>query len=136
MDTPIKYHEQELSYAGIDLKALLASGKKVRACVFCMCVLGRGGWQLHLQRARCKRPLNGCVAGLAGGASNSADLTLLKHTLSSPRTLYGCRLLLTLLQLVISEWGVGGGTQDGNGIAPDLDFVAGRPFFGLWYPYR
>jgi hypothetical protein len=29
MDTPIKYHEQELSYAGIDLKKLLASGKKV-----------------------------------------------------------------------------------------------------------
>lgn len=40
------------------------------------------------------------------------------------------------LQLVISEWGVGGGTQDGNGIAPDVEFVAGRPFFGLWYPYR
>lgn len=29
MDTPFKYHEQELSYAGIDLPALLASGKKV-----------------------------------------------------------------------------------------------------------
>jgi hypothetical protein len=30
MDTPLKYHEQELSYAGIDLKKLLASGKRVR----------------------------------------------------------------------------------------------------------
>lgn len=29
MDTPLKYHEQELSYAGIDLKKLLNSGKKV-----------------------------------------------------------------------------------------------------------
>lgn len=29
MDTPLKYHEQELSYAGIDLKQLLNSGKKV-----------------------------------------------------------------------------------------------------------
>jgi hypothetical protein len=29
MDTPLKYHEQELSYAGIDLKALIDSGKKV-----------------------------------------------------------------------------------------------------------
>jgi hypothetical protein len=45
-------------------------------------------------------------------------------------------LLLLCLQLVISEWGVGGGTQDGQGIAPDVEFVAGRPFFGLWYPYR
>lgn len=39
------------------------------------------------------------------------------------------------MQLVISEWGIGGGTQDGNGIAPDVTFLAGRPFFGLWYPY-
>jgi hypothetical protein len=31
MDTPLKYHEQELSYAGIDLKKLLNSGKKVSA---------------------------------------------------------------------------------------------------------
>jgi hypothetical protein len=30
MDTPLKYHEQELSYAGIDLKKLVDSGKKVR----------------------------------------------------------------------------------------------------------
>lgn len=29
MDTPLKYHEQELSYADIDLKALIDSGKKV-----------------------------------------------------------------------------------------------------------
>lgn len=29
MDTPLKYHEQELSYAGIDLPALIKSGKKV-----------------------------------------------------------------------------------------------------------
>lgn len=29
MDTPLKYHEQELSYAGIDLKKLVDSGKKV-----------------------------------------------------------------------------------------------------------
>jgi hypothetical protein len=29
MDTPLKYHEQELSYAGINLRSLLASGKKV-----------------------------------------------------------------------------------------------------------
>lgn len=29
MDTPLKYHEQELSYAGIDLKKLIDSGKKV-----------------------------------------------------------------------------------------------------------
>jgi len=65
MDTPLNYHEQELSYAGIDLKELLASGKK----------------------------------------------------------------------LVISEWGVGGGTQDGKGIAETVDDVAGQPFFGLWYPY-
>lgn len=65
MDTPLKYHEQELSYAGIDLKKLTDSGKK----------------------------------------------------------------------LVISEWGIGGGTQDGQGIAPDVTFAAGHPFFGLWYPY-
>jgi hypothetical protein len=31
MDTPLKYHEQELSYAGIDLKGLIDSGKKVSA---------------------------------------------------------------------------------------------------------
>jgi hypothetical protein len=37
--------------------------------------------------------------------------------------------------LVISEWGLGGGTQDGNGIAGSLADVAGHPFFGLWYPY-
>jgi hypothetical protein len=29
MDTPLRYHEQELSYAGIDLPALTNSGKKV-----------------------------------------------------------------------------------------------------------
>jgi hypothetical protein len=28
-------------------------------------------------------------------------------------------------QLVISEWGIGGGTQDGNSVAPNLDYVAG-----------
>lgn len=39
------------------------------------------------------------------------------------------------VQLVISEWGIGGGTQDGNGIAPDVTFAAGHPFFGLWFPY-
>lgn len=39
------------------------------------------------------------------------------------------------MQLVISEWGVGGGTQDGNSIAPDVTYVSGFPFFGLWYPY-
>lgn len=43
--------------------------------------------------------------------------------------------LATALQLVISEWGIGGGTQDGNGVAPDVTFAAGHPFFGLWYPY-
>jgi hypothetical protein len=41
-----------------------------------------------------------------------------------------------VVQLVISEWGIGGGTQDGQGIAPDVTFAAGHPFFGLWYPYR
>uniref|UniRef100_A0A383VIG4 Glycoside hydrolase family 5 domain-containing protein n=1 Tax=Tetradesmus obliquus TaxID=3088 RepID=A0A383VIG4_TETOB len=65
LDTPLKYHEQELSYAGISLKDLVRSGKK----------------------------------------------------------------------LVISEWGLGGGTQDGNGVAASLADVAGHPFFGLWYPY-
>jgi hypothetical protein len=29
LDTPLKYHEQELSYAGISLKNLVRSGKKV-----------------------------------------------------------------------------------------------------------
>lgn len=43
--------------------------------------------------------------------------------------------LAIALQLVISEWGIGGGTQDGNGVAPDVTFAAGHPFFGLWYPY-
>ncbi|KAF8071022.1 hypothetical protein HT031_001104 [Scenedesmus sp. PABB004] len=65
LSTPLKYHEQELSYAGINLKQLIKSGKK----------------------------------------------------------------------LVISEWGLGGGTQDGNAIAPTVEDVAGHPFFGLWYPY-
>ncbi|KAI8466523.1 MAG: hypothetical protein J3K34DRAFT_433415 [Monoraphidium minutum] len=65
MGIALQYHAQELSYAGIDLKKLLDSGKK----------------------------------------------------------------------LVISEWGVGGGTQDGNSIAASLNDVAGLPFFGLWYPY-
>ncbi|KIZ00733.1 hypothetical protein MNEG_7227 [Monoraphidium neglectum] len=66
-DLPValQYHAQELSYAGIDLKQLLDSGKK----------------------------------------------------------------------LVISEWGVGGGTQDGGSIAKSTKDVAGYPFFGLWYPY-
>jgi hypothetical protein len=45
------------------------------------------------------------------------------------------RNLAFLPQLVISEWGLGGGTQDGNGIAASLTDVAGHPFFGLWYPY-
>jgi hypothetical protein len=35
-------------------------------------------------------------------------------------------------QLVISEWGIGGGTQDGSSIAKTLEDVAGYPFFGLW----
>lgn len=39
------------------------------------------------------------------------------------------------VQLVISEWGLGGGTQDGSAIAATLQDVAGHPFFGLWYPY-
>jgi hypothetical protein len=38
-------------------------------------------------------------------------------------------------QLVISEWGIGGGTPEGKKIAPDLEYVAANPFFGLWYPY-
>jgi hypothetical protein len=38
-------------------------------------------------------------------------------------------------KLVISEWGVGGGTPDGKKVAPDLNYVASNPFFGLWYPY-
>eukprot|EP00879_Flechtneria_rotunda_P029190 GHRR01031470.1.p1 GENE.GHRR01031470.1~~GHRR01031470.1.p1 ORF type:complete len:383 (+),score=118.71 GHRR01031470.1:889-2037(+) len=65
LDTPLKYHEQELSYAGINLRQLISSGKK----------------------------------------------------------------------LVISEWGLGGGDEDGNSIAKNLQDVAGHPFFGLWYPY-
>eukprot|EP00878_Enallax_costatus_P001421 GHUV01001571.1.p1 GENE.GHUV01001571.1~~GHUV01001571.1.p1 ORF type:complete len:424 (+),score=133.23 GHUV01001571.1:197-1468(+) len=65
LNTPLKYHEQELSYAGINLKDLIKRGKK----------------------------------------------------------------------LVISEWGLGGGTQDGSAIAANLSDVAGHPFFGLWYPY-
>lgn len=37
LDTPLKYHEQELSYAGISLKDLVRSGKKVRggSCRYC-----------------------------------------------------------------------------------------------------
>lgn len=46
-----------------------------------------------------------------------------------------CVSLLSPLQLVISEWGLGGGTQDGRGVAPTVADVAGHPFFGLWYPY-
>ncbi|GBG00356.1 hypothetical protein Rsub_13088 [Raphidocelis subcapitata] len=38
-------------------------------------------------------------------------------------------------KLVISEWGVGGGTQDGFAVAPSVNYVAQYPFFGLWYPY-
>ncbi|KAI8466695.1 MAG: hypothetical protein J3K34DRAFT_432891 [Monoraphidium minutum] len=38
-------------------------------------------------------------------------------------------------KLVISEWGVGGGTEDGKSIAATVKDVAGYPFFGLWYPY-
>lgn len=48
MDTPLKYHEQELSYAGIDLKGLLASGKKVGG-VMGMQLYSR---QLHLRDPR------------------------------------------------------------------------------------
>eukprot|EP00775_Hariotina_reticulata_P001231 gene1231-1570_t len=65
LNTPLKYHAQELSYAGIDLLQLIKKGKK----------------------------------------------------------------------LVISEWGLGGGAQDGNSVAASLTDVAGHPFFGLWYPY-
>jgi hypothetical protein len=38
-------------------------------------------------------------------------------------------------QLVISEWGVGGGTPEGKEIAGNLTYVAANPFFGTWYPY-
>jgi len=55
MDTPFKYHEQELSYAGIDLQALLASGKKVGTCssikpvrLLQICTLGGNiAWKVH-----------------------------------------------------------------------------------------
>lgn len=39
-------------------------------------------------------------------------------------------------KLVISEWGVGGGVEEGDEIAPTLSDVARTPFFGLWYPYK
>lgn len=44
--------------------------------------------------------------------------------------------LFCLVQLVISEWGLGGGTQDGKAIAANLTMLASHPFFGLWYPYE
>jgi len=65
LEITLKYHDQELKYAGVDLKGLLNKGKR----------------------------------------------------------------------LVISEWGIGGGTMDGSKIAANLADVAGYPFFGLWYPY-
>jgi hypothetical protein len=39
-------------------------------------------------------------------------------------------------KLVISEWGVGGGVEQGDKIATSLERVAKQPFFGLWYPYQ
>jgi hypothetical protein len=38
-------------------------------------------------------------------------------------------------KLVISEWGVGGGTPEGKKIAANVTDVAAQPFFGTWYPY-
>lgn len=38
-------------------------------------------------------------------------------------------------KLVISEWGVGGGTPEGKLIAANVTDVAAQPFFGTWYPY-
>lgn len=39
-------------------------------------------------------------------------------------------------RLVISEWGIGGGVEEGDKIASSLEKVARNPFFGLWYPYK
>jgi hypothetical protein len=46
LDTPLKYHEQELSYAGINLKNLVRSGKKVRGDNQCAADQIQNTWRL------------------------------------------------------------------------------------------
>lgn len=48
LDTPLKYHEQELSYAGINLKNLVNNmGKKVDAGPVTLCAIVVQAWEQH-----------------------------------------------------------------------------------------
>jgi hypothetical protein len=40
------------------------------------------------------------------------------------------------MELVISEWGFGGGYLDGNSISPDAEYLVNHPFYGMWGTYN
>jgi hypothetical protein len=86
MDTPLKYHEQELSYAGIDLKKLTDSGKKVRAAHNSTWRSLSMHWQ-WLHRALC---------------SNSAHLAMEDHAVSVSRRQHSCLCVYSCL--VHKQW--------------------------------
>ena len=103
---------QELSYAGINLKALLDGGKKVRAvevppqCVHvtaCMC-----SW-LDEGRRDCVH--EGCRSQSGKRLGSAAPGAAAK----SPRRRAGAPTHPPFLaQLVICEWSIGSGTQNGD----------------------
>lgn len=40
------------------------------------------------------------------------------------------------MELIISEWGFGGGYLDGTSISPDAQYLVDHPFYGIWGTYN